>query len=125
LDCEQYIHVRHFPLATRRIAYIAYRRPGLLNSLAGIISTLSSVYGAQNHQFSSTSKSTIVVTGGAALICGVLTMIYNNWLLAGVKRRHNEEVGRERTGKHGAGIDPEAKVQVENASEGLTKKASV
>jgi len=99
--------------------------PGLLNSFAGIISTLSSVYGAQNHQFSSTSKSTIVVTGCAALICGVLTLIYNNWLLATVKRRHDREVGRERAGKHGEGIDPEAKGRVEGSSDGLMKKASV
>jgi len=76
-----------------------------LNALAGIISTLANVYGQQHHQFSSTSKSTIVVTGATALICGVFTLGYKYWKLAGVKRRHDLEVGRERAGKHGEGVD--------------------
>ena len=79
-------------------------RPGLLNSLAGIISTLANVYGVQGHQFSSTSKSTISVTTITAGICGAFVAVYQFWLLALVKRKHDREVGREGAGKHGEGV---------------------
>ncbi|TFK69990.1 hypothetical protein BDN72DRAFT_839599 [Pluteus cervinus] len=78
--------------------------PGLMNSIAGIISTLSSVFGAQGGEFSKTSKITIVVTSTIAVICGLLVVIYQFWLLRTVKQRHDEEVGEEKTGKHGEGV---------------------
>lgn len=80
------------------------RSPGLLNSLAGIISTLANVYGAQHGDFSTTSKVTIIVTGASALICGVLTLYYSLWKLRRVKKRHDREIGKERAGRHGEGI---------------------
>jgi hypothetical protein len=64
--------------------------------MAGVISTLSSVYGSQNHQFSSTSKSTIIVTGSAAIICGMLALFYGEWKLKTVRRNHSKEYGKER-----------------------------
>ncbi|KAF8869932.1 hypothetical protein BD779DRAFT_1446222 [Infundibulicybe gibba] len=78
--------------------------PGTLNSLTGVISTLVNVYGAQHGDFSTASKITLVVTAAAALVCGVLTLIYSLWKLRGVKRRHDRMAGRERTGKHGEGF---------------------
>ncbi|KAF9465889.1 hypothetical protein BDZ94DRAFT_1252485 [Collybia nuda] len=78
--------------------------PGLLNSLAGIISTLVNVYGVQHGDFSTTSKTTIVVTGVSTLICGVLTLYYSLWKLRRVKMRHDHEIGKERAGRHGEGI---------------------
>jgi len=79
-------------------------RPGLLNSLAGIISTLTNVYGVQHGEFSTTSKVTIAVTTGSAFVCGVLTLFYSLWKLRNVKKQHDREVGKERAGKHGEGI---------------------
>lgn len=78
--------------------------PGLLNSLAGIISTLVNVYGVQHGDFSTTSKVTIVVTSVSALTCGILTLFYSLWKLRRVKRRHDHEIGKERAGRHGEGI---------------------
>jgi hypothetical protein len=76
-------------------------RPGLLNSLAGVISTLTNVYGSQgHHQFSTTSKSTIIITGATACVCGILTLVYKYWLLAAVKRRSEREAEREEAGKY-------------------------
>lgn len=87
--------------------------PGLLNAFAGIISTLVGVYGQQNKQFSTTSKITIVVTTAVAVICGGLTGIYSFWKLAGVKRRHDEEIGKERTGKHGEGLIKQVRTKMQ------------
>ncbi|KIM55344.1 hypothetical protein SCLCIDRAFT_1221172 [Scleroderma citrinum Foug A] len=42
--------------------------PGLLNSLAGVISTLANVYGSQAGGFSSSAESTIIVTGSLTVI---------------------------------------------------------
>ncbi|EGN94404.1 hypothetical protein SERLA73DRAFT_188270 [Serpula lacrymans var. lacrymans S7.3] len=78
--------------------------PGLLNSLAGIISTITSVYGGHQGEFTTTSKSTIIVTAAVALVCGVLTGWYQFWKLRLVKKQHDKEVGRELTGKHGEGV---------------------
>lgn len=78
--------------------------PGLLNSLAGVLSTLSSVLGVHHATFSLTSKSTIIVTGGIAVICGFLTGFYQFFLIRNVKKQHDEEVGKQRAGKHGEGL---------------------
>ncbi|KAJ6551388.1 hypothetical protein B0H19DRAFT_1157441 [Mycena capillaripes] len=83
--------------------------PGALNSLAGIISTLVNVYSAQHGEFVKTSKITIIVTVGAAAICGGLTLLYSMYKLKKVREAHNREVGRERAGRHGEGILEEIK----------------
>jgi hypothetical protein len=83
--------------------------PGALNGLAGVASTLASVYGAQNGVFNRSALTTIVVTGATTVICGVLTMWYSWVLLARVKRRHEEAVGREEARARGEGIIGAAK----------------
>ena len=96
---KQHLHVSpnlKIRADVRTICDTATSRPGFLNSMAGVISTLSSVYGTQNHQFSSTSKSTIIVTGSAAIICGILALVYGEWKLKAVKRSHSKEYGKER-----------------------------
>jgi len=86
-----------------------YYRPGALNSLAGIVSTLAGVYGVQSGQWSVTSKVTIIVTSTVAVVCGILTGIYSFWKLAGVKKKHDREVGKERAGKRGEGFVEQVK----------------
>ncbi|CCM02134.1 uncharacterized protein FIBRA_04211 [Fibroporia radiculosa] len=83
--------------------------PGFLNSITGIISTLTSVYGAQAGVFGATAKSTIIVTGVIAVICGLLVIIYQFWLLRTVKKEHDHQIGKERAGMHGEGIVGEKK----------------
>ncbi|KIJ08999.1 hypothetical protein PAXINDRAFT_88102 [Paxillus involutus ATCC 200175] len=83
--------------------------PGLLNSVAGIISTLASIYGAQAGTFGAAEKSTVIVTGVIAGICGLLVIIYQFVLLRNLKKEHDREVGVEKAGKHGEGVLGEKK----------------
>ncbi|KAF9228239.1 hypothetical protein BS17DRAFT_679937, partial [Gyrodon lividus] len=78
--------------------------PGLLNSLAGVLSTLANVYGTQHGTFTDTSQSTLFVTAAIALICAVLFIIYHGILLRGLKKQHDREVGQQLAGKRGEGI---------------------
>lgn len=78
--------------------------PGLLNSLAGLLSTLSSVYGAQHGQYSTTSEITLIATASTTVICGVLTLYYLMWKIRRVKTEHDEIIGKQRAGKHGEGL---------------------
>ncbi|PFH51620.1 hypothetical protein AMATHDRAFT_142240, partial [Amanita thiersii Skay4041] len=78
--------------------------PGLLNSLAGVISTIANVYGVQDGQFSTTSKVTIIVTVVSTAVCGVLCLFYMFWMIRKVKKEHDEAVGKQRAGRHGEGI---------------------
>lgn len=85
-------------------SFSADHRPGLLNSLAGVVSTLASVLGVHHATFSVSSKSTIIVTGGLMVICGVLTLFYMFFMIRRVKKKHDEEIGKQRAGKHGEGV---------------------
>jgi pilus assembly protein TadC len=79
-------------------------RPGFLNSLAGVLSTLSSVLGTQHATLSISSKSTIIVTSAIAGVCGILTAFYMFVLIRNIKKQHDREVGKQRAGKHGEGF---------------------
>lgn len=78
--------------------------PGLLNSLAGVISVLSNIYGVQHGTYVATSESAIIVTVAVAVVCGCLILLYQFWLLRNIKKEHDREVGVEYAGKHGEGI---------------------
>ncbi|KAG5645693.1 hypothetical protein DXG03_005531 [Asterophora parasitica] len=78
--------------------------PGLLNSLAGLISTLANIYGVQHGEYSTTGKVTIIVTGTSSLICGLTTVFYMLWKIRRVKQAHDREVGQSSAGKHGEGL---------------------
>ncbi|KAH8105433.1 hypothetical protein BXZ70DRAFT_920852 [Cristinia sonorae] len=78
--------------------------PGLMNSLAGLLSTIASIFGAQHGQLSTTSKSTLIVTGACTGVFLILTGIYAGWLVRRVKRKHDKEVGMQKAGKHGEGV---------------------
>ncbi|KAF9223172.1 hypothetical protein BS17DRAFT_706724 [Gyrodon lividus] len=85
--------------------------PGLLNSIAGVISTLASIYGAQAGTFGKSEQSTVIVTGVVAVTCGLLVLIYQFWLLGNIKKEHDQEVGVEEAGKHGEGVLGEKKLR--------------
>lgn len=83
--------------------------PGCLNGLAGVITTIANVFGAQGGRFTVNSEATLAVTGACTVICGALTVFYSAWLLRRVKLKHEMEIGRERAGKHGEGLLEEVK----------------
>lgn len=67
--------------------------PGVMNSLAGLISTLTGVY-AQNHgNWSITAKVTAIAEGASMVVCGLLFVLYNH-LLDRVKRKHDRQFAR-------------------------------
>ncbi|MCJ1414190.1 hypothetical protein MMC32_000515 [Xylographa parallela] len=69
--------------------------PGLLNSVAGLISTLVNIYSAQNGDFSITAKVTVIATGVCAAITALLFLLYNNWALSRVKETHQKAMDGE------------------------------
>ncbi|KAF8347445.1 hypothetical protein F5887DRAFT_1131131 [Amanita rubescens] len=78
--------------------------PGLLHSLAGLLSTFSSVYGAQHGQYSTSSEVTLIVTASTTFICGVLTLYYLMWKIRRIKTEHDGIIGKQRAGKYGEGL---------------------
>jgi len=87
--------------------------PGALNSLAGFISTMANVFGAQHGELSTTSKVTIIVTASSTGILGILTLIYTFWVVKRVKSRHDRAVGKSRAGKHGEGVTDLSKRKID------------
>lgn len=86
--------------------------PGLLNSLAGVISTLTNVYGTQGGFFSTTAESTIIITGVITIICGILVLVYQFGMIRNLRKEHEAVVGVEKAGKYGEGVLGEAKREV-------------
>lgn len=66
--------------------------PGVLNSLAGLISTLVNVYASQNGTWSITALVTGIVEACCMVVCGILFVVVNYLLLARVRRQHGREV---------------------------------
>jgi hypothetical protein len=108
-----YTNINAKRVAHSRILFYVLLRPGLLNSLAGVLSTLANVLGVHHATFSVSSKSTIVVTTGITGICGGLTLFYMFFLIRNLKKKHDEEVGKQRAGKHGEGVVDVSKRKVE------------
>ncbi|KAF9737677.1 hypothetical protein PMIN03_000147 [Paraphaeosphaeria minitans] len=65
--------------------------PSLMNSVAGLISTLVNVYSAQNGQYSVTARATVVVTAALSVVASALFLLYNSVMLTLIKRKHQKE----------------------------------
>lgn len=104
LDHSACLYVSDISLPGRFLLTFSTPSPGFLNSVAGIISTLSSVYGAQGGMFGGTEKSAIIVTGSLALVWGTLMLVYEYGFLRNLKLEHDEIAGIELAGKHGEGV---------------------
>ncbi|KAF9479540.1 hypothetical protein BDN70DRAFT_806966 [Pholiota conissans] len=78
--------------------------PGLMNSLAGLLSTIANIFGAQHGELSTTSKSTLIVTGASTGVFLIFSGFYTFWLVRRVKERHDRTVGKELAGKYGEGV---------------------
>ncbi|KAI9728244.1 MAG: hypothetical protein M1834_007737 [Cirrosporium novae-zelandiae] len=72
-------------------------RPGFMNSVAGVISTLVNVYSAQGGHFSITAKVTTGVTGGCTVVFVTLFAVYKFLFLRNIQNKHNKAV-REAVG---------------------------
>ncbi|KAH5469558.1 hypothetical protein HBI22_195600 [Parastagonospora nodorum] len=66
--------------------------PALLNSIAGLVSTLVNIYSAQDGQYSVTAKVTVVVTAACSAVAALLFLLYNMVMLKLVKRKHEREI---------------------------------
>ncbi|ORY05165.1 hypothetical protein BCR34DRAFT_544032 [Clohesyomyces aquaticus] len=66
--------------------------PCLMNSIAGLLSTLVNVYSARDGQYSVTAKATLGVTGAFSVVGAALFLLYNYVALSSVKRKHRHEV---------------------------------
>ena len=75
-------------------------RVGLLNSIAGLISTLINVYSQQGGRFSITAKITVGATASCSVITAILYLLYNFWILQGVRKKHQQELELE-SGRRG------------------------
>jgi hypothetical protein len=63
-------------------------RPGMLNSLAGLISTITNIYTARNKFWSRTAIVTAAITGTCASILMILFFVHHFWNLRLVKEEH-------------------------------------
>ncbi|CAO2651458.1 Nn.00g040280.m01.CDS01 [Neocucurbitaria sp. VM-36] len=66
--------------------------PALLNSIAGLVSTVVNVYSAQDGQYSVTATVTIIVTSACSVVAAALFLLYNTVMLRLVKRKHEREI---------------------------------
>ncbi|KAF5850480.1 hypothetical protein GGP41_002733 [Bipolaris sorokiniana] len=73
--------------------------PALLNSIAGLISTIVNVYSAQDGQYSITARVTIVVTAACSVVAAALFLVYNTIMLGIVRRRHEREIAAVEKGQ--------------------------
>ncbi|KAI9857124.1 MAG: hypothetical protein M1813_008615 [Trichoglossum hirsutum] len=97
--------------------------PGCLNSAAGLLSTLISLYFPQTRAWTTESKVTVCITGGCMFVTGTLFLTYDLFILRRVKRDHIREMaaGAVATGEKnifkrmadsamGSALDPESVV---------------
>jgi len=70
--------------------------PGMFSGLSGLISTFVNLYGSQQGvHYGTTTIATIAATGGYAVICGLLTIIYT--IKRHLVKRHHDRISRERS----------------------------
>ncbi|CAG9949612.1 unnamed protein product [Clonostachys rosea f. rosea IK726] len=77
------VHVRNYIWLVNRLFM-----PGMANSLAGLISTLISVYTQKNGDWSITARVTIIVEGSYMFVCLALFLLVNQIFLRKVKQSH-------------------------------------
>ncbi|OIW23690.1 hypothetical protein CONLIGDRAFT_547324, partial [Coniochaeta ligniaria NRRL 30616] len=65
--------------------------PGTLNALAGLVSTLTSIYSQHKGSWSVSAKVAVVVESVTLVFYLVLFLLYNSWLLEKVKQQHDQE----------------------------------
>lgn len=79
-----------------RLLILSALRPGLLNLLASIVTTLVGVYKARSGFWSLIAIVTVTVTGTSTGFMLVLYLIYDVWRLNDIKKQHRLAVKAER-----------------------------
>ena len=79
------------------------RRPGCTNALAGLVSTLVSIFVLNKGELDTISIVILSVVGGVTAFNFVMIMVYQFLLLGGLQREHKRLVGKHSAGKTGAG----------------------
>ena len=74
--------------------------PGVMNSLAGFLSTIVNVYTARQGDWSITAKVTGITTGACFGVTLFLFAFYNFWVLKKLKARHARELDSEQGHGH-------------------------
>ncbi|KAI6044566.1 hypothetical protein EDC04DRAFT_318933 [Pisolithus marmoratus] len=93
--------------------------PGLLNSVAGIITTVTSAYETEGNLSGSSVRATIIVTGAVAVICGILVVIYQCVFIRRLRKEHNGMENERETRRRNARERKGEVVQVEVGAETL------
>ena len=70
------------------------KRPGLLHSLIGLITTFVNVYAAQGGHWSKTAKISITIIGLFTGNMSVLYLVYKYWILEKIKTSLDKKVAR-------------------------------
>ena len=66
-----------------------------MNSSAGVISTVISIYGSHKGEKSVTAQITLYVTAGLTGLFLILFILYDLWALQRVRSRHDDELQRD------------------------------
>lgn len=88
----------------------------MLNSLAGLITTIVNVYTARSKYWSRTAIVTATVTGGCASILMISFYVYNFWKLEKIRKEHCRLV------KEAEKAEREAEKEAEKQAECTSKK---
>jgi len=75
------------------------QRPGLLNSAAGLLTTIINIYTARNGFWSVTAIVTAAITCSCTTFLLTLFLVYDTWLLKKVKEDHELALEAERRRK--------------------------
>jgi hypothetical protein len=71
------------------------KRPGLLHSLIGLITTLINIYTAQGGHWSAAAKITVIMIGVCTGNMSMLYLVYNNWILEKMKTTRDRAFARK------------------------------
>lgn len=75
-----------------------------MNCLAGLLSTLTNIFGAQSGQLSTPALTTLIVTASSTGVLAFMVLFYQFWLLRRVQNEHWKTVGKQKAGRHGEGV---------------------
>ncbi|KAJ3540600.1 hypothetical protein NMY22_g4225 [Coprinellus aureogranulatus] len=76
--------------------------PGCTNALAGLVSTLVSIFVLNSGQLDTLSIVVLSVVGGTTVFNLLMIIIYQFIMLGGLQREHQQQVGKHSAGKTGA-----------------------
>ncbi|TFY50593.1 hypothetical protein EVG20_g11435 [Dentipellis fragilis] len=110
---------RNYPWLLQRIFI-----PGFSNGLAGAITTISSVFGAQNGHFTVGSYAALGASGALCVICGFFAGVYGLYLIPRLKTDHQKHIAARRTSSASVNSTAKRPVSVTTRTASTTKAVS-